>query len=145
MAVINKAQVQYTGIGNATLQTGLQLQLGVVPNNAGTISGTSGGVTTLVTVPTGRRYLITGFIFVLGTTVSLTGTAVLSVGTNAATYDNIMPSTTMTNWTVNSRFYHFVPEGAVWVSDAGQNIRLNLTGVFGGTVDFTVIQTGIII
>jgi hypothetical protein len=145
MALINEMGNEKENVENITLSRGLKLQVGIIPTNAGTISGTSGGLTTLTTVPTGRRYLVMGVLLRLTSATSLTGTGVLSVGTNASTYDNIMPSTVLTGWNSLNEFYYFVPQGNVWLADAGQNIRLNLTGVFGGTVTFEAELVGFII
>lgn len=142
---LSKSSQAWTDIGSMVLTNGLRMTYGEVPTNAGTISGTSGGVTTLCTVPTGRSYLVMGGFLRLTSATSLTGTATLSIGTNAATYDNILPSTTLTGWNSVNEFYPLDIGGPVWLSGAGQNIRLNLTGVFGGTVTFEVVLFGAIL
>jgi hypothetical protein len=134
-----------TNIEAASLANGLQLKTGELPTNAGTISGTSGGVTTLCTVPTGRTYLVTGLILRFTSATGLTGTATFSLGVNASTYDNIIPSTLATLWDDLNHVFQWNPEGTVWRVDAGQNIRLNLTGVFGGTVTFEATLLGYIL
>jgi hypothetical protein len=145
MATFDFLQNSLTNIGSASLSNGLLLKTGELPTNAGTISGTSGGTTTLCTVPTGRTYLVTGLILTITTATSLTGTATFSLGVNASTYDNIIPSTLATDWDDLNHVFEWYPEGAVWRVDAGQNIRINLTGVFGGTVTFEATLLGYIL
>lgn len=134
-----------TNVKDITTSGGLKLNYGEIPTNAGTISGTSAGTTTLCTVPTGRTYFVTGLLLKFTTATGLTGTARFSLGTNATSYDNIMGSTPGTNWDDTNHFFKWNPEGSVWRVDAGQNIRLNLTQVFGGTVTFEATLFGYII
>ena len=64
--------------------------------SVGSIDGKTTAATTLYTVPTGKTAIITKVVIVLTAATNVTGDPDVGVGI-AATYDSLMPSTTLTS------------------------------------------------
>lgn len=145
MAVINKMRNEYINVESITLRVGTDLNMGFI-GNSGSISGLIVSTSTLLTVPTPRTYLITEIIFNMLDNTGLTGAMVASIGTNSATYNNIMPSTTFTGFNQLNQIYSYHPTGVVYKPSNGDVITLNLTTAYGGgSVLFDVSFYGVII
>lgn len=148
MASIDKMQNEYTNVGHISLTSGLQLEHGII-GVSGNIDGLGTGTTTLVTVPAalGANYLITHLIFNSASFSGVTGTLSLSVGTNAVTYDNIMPSTALTGFDTAGEVYIYPVAGTIALAVPTDNITVNITTAFtGGTFGlFEVAILGVIV
>lgn len=108
-------------IGNTTGATGVNLQAGTggvqvnslpLPSVLATqtsVDLTSTGSTSLYTVPTGRSAIITGVFIVPTTATTPGGDAVISVGTNSATFDNIVDGEVLTGLDAITELYNVVP------------------------------------
>lgn len=134
MASIGFNQNDLENIATITLTNGLDLGHGII-GLSGNVDGLSTGTTTLLTVPAalGANYIITHLIFIPASFTAVTGTVTLSVGTNAATYDNIMPSTALTNFNASGEFYIHAVNGTTAFAVPTDNITVNITAAFGGT------------
>lgn len=147
MASIGYNQNDLENIGTITLADGLDLGHGII-GISGNVDGLGTGTTTLLTVPAalGSNYLITHLIFITASFTAVTGTVTLSVGTNAATYDNIMPSTALTNFNASGEFYIYPVNGTAAFAVPTDNITVNITAAFGGTAAlFQVAFLGVIV
>lgn len=134
MAVINQMNNELINVKNITRSDGVILESGKLAFS-GSINGLTVSTTTLYTVP-----IIVGFntwrpssiSFNFTDTTGLTGTMVASIGTNAATYDNIMPSTTFTGFNNLNQQYRYNITGTSRILYASDVITLNITTAFGG-------------
>jgi len=123
----------YQNISSITLKNGNLLNTGLLAAS-GTIDGLVGGTTTLYTVPAtlAQTWFITDIIFDLISNTGLTGNLICSIGTNAATYNNIMPSTTLTGWNQLTDQYRYQISGVSRKGYSSDVIKINITTPFGG-------------
>jgi len=133
MATLNKMGNQFTNIKSATLTNGVELITGRLAY-APSISGLIVSTWTLTTVPAivATAWRPSSISFNLTDTTGLTGAMVCSIGTNAATYDNIMPSTTFTGFNNINQQYRYNITGVSRILYSGDVITLNLTTAYGG-------------
>ena len=146
MASINKMGNDYSNIGSISLSSGLDLGFGLI-GISGNVDGLATGATTLVTVPTGQNFLITHLVFIPASFTGATGNLVLSVGTVGAGYDNIMPSTTLTNFNASGEVYIHAVNSTSVLAVPTDNVTVNITTAFSaGTFGlFEVALLGVII
>jgi hypothetical protein len=84
---------------------------------------TLGALTTLYTVPAGRSLVVTNLVIKTNTVVgTVTTNPVLSIGSNASTYDNLMASTAMVGVVSAARVFNFPILGATPIFAAGATI-----------------------
>jgi len=127
-----KNNQNWTKVESITLSKLLYLEEGLINNSSPSIDVTVGGTTTLLTVPSG----ITG-IDILGFKVILSGNntvgnLIASIGTNAATYDNILPSTTFTAFNTIGEVWRLPLSGKVHRATPAEVITINITNAVTG-------------
>lgn len=113
-----------------------------------TITGvdlTSLGNTPLLT-PT-QKAIITGVIFIPTTAVAAVGDAIVNVGTNNPTFDNIIKLHTLTGLTAITKLYNIAPtNGIIHLVVAAEVITLKVTGIdSGNTLIVDVLLRGLLI
>jgi len=146
MAVIGLNENEYERIKSITLLKLLYLEFGKINNSSPIVNITTTGQTALFTVPLGvTGFDLFGFKFrQLG--AATTGTLVASVGTNAATYNNILPSTTFTGINSIGDLWIAPLSGKIVRANAGDVITMNVTtAVTGGGAVFEAFMYGEII
>jgi len=133
MSTIYKMNNSYQNIQSITLTNGVNLNTGLL-YASGTIDGLVVTNTTITTVPitVSGAWYITDIIFDFISTTGLTGTMVASIGTNAATYNNIMPSTTFTGWNQTTDQYRYQVSGVAHKCFSSDVIKIDITTAFGG-------------
>jgi len=134
MANINDFSNEYANIKKITLLDGVELKTGKLGFSS-SINGLIVSTYTLTTIPTSvglSAWIPNSIVFRFNDTTGLAGTMVASIGTNAATYDNIMPSTTFTGFNNLNQQYRYNITGASRILYASDVITLNLTTAFGG-------------
>ena len=140
MANINQMGNDYENIKSLTLYNSLKLNTGEIIES-GTVDGLIVSTTTLYSVPitVTEPWTVSDIIFNLVDNTGLTGAPVLSIGTNSATYDNLMPSTTLTGFNALTDTYRYQVTGVNRKLYGGDVLTLNLTTAYGGTsVHFNV-------
>ena len=100
---------------------------------------TSTGTTSLFTVPTGLSARILGLVISPTTATAAGGDAVVSVGTNASTFDDIISATTLTGLSATTEIYNVNTPGISHVAAAGETITFQVdTGDTGTALTATV-------
>ena len=149
MATINRQKNQYTNVDQITTSRGTILSFGEV-GRVTSIDATAGGSTVIVAVPSSPPFgtplygiSVSQIEFRLSNVAGLSGTLTLSVGNNnGGGNNNIMASTVMTGFDQNFEAFIYNPTGVITKSAPGDTIRVNITGVFGGTALLEVILRG---
>lgn len=122
----------FTGANSETLAKLLYLEFGKINSSSPSVDVTLTGTTTIFTVPSG----VTGFDIsaikfrLLGN--NTTGAMIASVGTNAATYDNIMPSTTFTAFNTIGDLWWSPISGKSARAVPADVITINITNAVAG-------------
>lgn len=134
MASVNKMGNDYTNVNSITLKNGLLLRGGVLALS-GTVNGVVNTTTILTTVPTTlvTAWSLSEVVFNFTDTTGIGGTLTASIGTNSATYDNIMPSTTFTGWNSINDLFRYKTTGVCKKLYNTEVIRINITGAFSGS------------
>lgn len=145
MASIDKMANDWTNIASITLSNNLRLDHGLIALS-GNVSGLATGTTTLATVPAGQEWVITHLLFNAASFTGLTGTMTASIGTVAATYDNIMPATALTGFDAGGELYVYPVTGTVVRAVPTDNVTVNVSVAYtGGTSGlFNVVILGLI-
>lgn len=124
----------YSGIRSITLKKGLYLESGVFNNPPNSISIETTGDTIIFTVPASA---LSGWdtasikFRLLGS--NITGTLIMSVGTNSPNYDNIMPSTPFTGIATIGDIFRYPCSGSVARILSGQAVYARVTNAVSGT------------
>lgn len=83
------------------------------------------------------RWITTDIIVEITASSAITVEATISVGTNAATYDDVLPASVQTGLTAANRFNHFYPssaiDGVVTSVAASTGLRYNVSVAATGT------------
>lgn len=133
MGVFDKGLNEYTGIGRLVLSKGsVDLKEGLL-GVSGSVNGLIISTTTLYTISAGFDWLITGILLEFTSAVSISGTLKGSIGTNATSYDNIVPVTTYTGFNDAAKLYKLNLEGAYRKAFSGDVVTFKLTQPFTGT------------
>lgn len=101
------------------------------------IDVTTTGTTGLYTVPTGRSAVITAVIIRPTTATAVNADGVISVGTNASTYDDIIAATTLTGLDATTEHFVATPGGVSHTGAAAEVITFQVDTAETGT-DLTV-------
>ena len=92
------------------------------------------GTTGIYTVPTGKSAVITGAYIVPTTATTPGGDAVVNLGTNASTYDNIVSAETLSGLDATTELYHIVTGGGViHLAAAAETVTINVTSADTGS------------
>lgn len=100
-----------------------------------TVTGIDGKVattTSLLTVPTSKRAIITGAMLRLTAVSALSGTLACGIGV-AAGEDDIFPSTSLIGFNAANEVYMFMGSGVRVSAAAGSVIKLGIDTAFTGT------------
>ena len=101
--------------------------------------------TSLYTVPTGRRAVVTEIVFHVTAANTITAVPTLGVGVAAGEVD-IMPSTALTGLDVLDEVYRYSPEGTYVSNAAAAVIKLGIdTGATATTMTIEVILIGFLL
>jgi hypothetical protein len=107
-------------------------QLQVLGHKAG-IDGKTTGATLITTTENGvRRFYATAVLFELTAVAVLIGVCTASVGTNGATYNNLLAATALTGVSVVNNMLR-LPIGAVAVSSVAPNTDVYINITIGAT------------
>lgn len=147
MATINQMENVYQNVGSITLTNTVNLRHGLLAQS-GTIDATASGNTILFSPATGERFIITNLYLELIDNTGLGGGPLtLSIGTNAPTYNDIMPSTVLTGFTALNSYFPYCASGqSTHIASFGDSVSVNVTVPYtGASVLFTVTFLGMII
>lgn len=112
--------------------------IGKIATAAGVSAMTAGTVTALYTVPTGRSLNATFLTFRVNTaTGTVTTNPAFSIGSNAATYDNLMATTPTIGCVTAGRAYNNPVFGAVPIFTAGSVISIQVDTAQAGATALT--------
>lgn len=132
MSTINQMNNSFEGVNSIKLTKNLYLEEGLINNSSPSVNVTVGTTTTLLTVPAGiTGYDINEIKFVLSGNNTV-GNLILSIGTNAATYNDILPSTTLTGFNTVGDVYRVPLTGLVHRCVPSDVITVNITNPVTG-------------
>lgn len=144
MASIYEMNRDYTGIGSIVLTDGLYLETGLLNIAATSVDVTVGGITSLISVPSGLNYKVSNVrVELLG--ANTTGSLIASIGTNGSA-NNIVPATTFTGMNFIGQTWRIPTSGLVDTATSGTTISINITNpVTGSGAIINVFFTGEIV
>lgn len=132
MANINQTENEYVGVKSITLSSGISIKTGEIADS-GSINGLIISTTSLAPISgIAGSYIVNDIIITLIDNAGIAGTAQLSIGTNAPSYNNIMPSTPLSLSSLNDCYQHRVT-GISRKLYLGDVIVVNLTTPYAGT------------
>lgn len=138
-------------IGTTTSGTPGTVQINSLPlptvlGQATSVALASTGTTTLYTVPTGLSALVTGVMIEITAATAAAGDAVVSIGTNASTYDDIIVATTLTGLDATTEAFMLLVEGNIHKAAAAEVITFQVdTADTGTTLTATVNLIGFLV
>ena len=131
MADTYKMNNGYTGVKSIVLTKLLYLETGQINIASPSVSVETTGPSTIIAVPAGLNFDISSIKFRLSGS-NTTGNIIASVGTNAATYDNILPSTTFTGLNTIGETWREQIQGKYARAVGGSTITINITNAVTG-------------
>lgn len=151
MAILNPIGVDQTTGQSRSLKAGDTLEVAGLPVPQ-VLSQTTGvnldtvSTDPLYTVPSGQSAVIIAVVVRLTTATSANGDAVVSVGTNASAFDDIISAQTLTGLDVTTKSYTIEVGGITHIAAAAEVITFQIdTADTGGTVTATVDLIGYLI
>jgi hypothetical protein len=94
----------------------------------------------LYTVPTGRSAVITSVAVRLTAATAAAGDSIVSVGTNASSYDNIITSSTLTGLDALTETFVIVTGGLIHTAAAAEVVTFNITTADTGTTATAAVE-----